>query len=103
MLHKNDDVDLHTAVRVRQSMSANRGDLIRLADLNFEIPGRGEPGLFALPIATETEGEIEWLLIEGASMNRLTSKTHIELLVKWVMRTYGDKASLTDCARGFLS
>jgi hypothetical protein len=102
MLSINDDVDTTTAMRMRKSMATNRGDLIRLGDLNIQVPGNDEPGLFAVPIvANDLDGDIEWLLLDGG-MNRLAQKSHIGLLVRWIVRSYGDAVSLTDCARGLL-
>lgn len=100
MFQLNEDVDLEITHHIRKSMTTNHGDLIRLADVNIDVPEMEEVGLFAVPVALP-EGDIEWMLIDGACV-KLVSKTHIELLVKWIVRTYGDGASLTDCARGFL-
>ncbi len=93
------NVDI-TGDRMREAC----GDVLRIADVNYPVPGLQEVGLFAVPYRVETtadQGSIKFALCDGSGKIQATSPT-LGALVLWVVRTYNDKASLTDMALGLI-
>ena len=85
----------------REELARARGDIVRVADLNTQEPGREEVGLFAVPIIIVSTGQSTWVCVDGVgrALKREPTLNHI---VMWIVRTYGDQASLTDVARALL-
>ena len=83
-------------------MHRSRGDIIRLADTDFFGPGIGEVGLFAVP-ALASDVNV-FLLVDGkGDVIKLPELcTSLTDLVRFIVRTMGDHASLTDIARAVL-
>ncbi len=82
-------------------MKEARGDMIRLADCNFPVPGVEEVGLFAVPYVQTQTGSVAWVLCDGTGKIQANNPT-LSNLVLWIVRNYNDKAHLTDCARGLI-